>query len=114
MTRVMILNKAAFGAIACSVPLVTVGMIRAAEPPSRVAPSTAKAEAVAPPDPINVLNEASRTASRRAKEAALTRTGPVILVEGDKLVLNGANQRSETHFTPEVFHVLKSVSHIPL
>src|SRR5206468_190790 len=60
------------------------------------------------------LNDASRAAYKRAKEAALARTGPVILVEGDNLVLKNGSRRTETRFIPEIYHTLKAVSHIPL
>jgi hypothetical protein len=101
-------------AVACSVPILTFGIIPAAEPASQVASPRAKTGAVAPPDPIVALNDASRAAYRRAKEVALARTGTVILVEGDNLVLKNREQRTETRFTPDVYHVLKTVSHLPL
>jgi hypothetical protein len=65
-------------------------------------------------DPLVVLNNASRAAYRHAKEAALARSGPVILVEGDTLVLRRGSERTEVRFLPEVFHALKAFAHIPL
>src|SRR4051794_26413523 len=65
-------------------------------------------------DPLVVLNNASRAAYRHAKEAALARSGPVILVEGDTLVLRRGDERTEVRFLPEVFHTLKAFAHIPL
>jgi hypothetical protein len=79
----------------------------AVQPPKGQEPS-------ASPDPLMVLNDASRAAYRRAKEAALARSDPVILVEGDNLVLKRKGQRTEIHFTPESYHTLKAVDHIPL
>jgi hypothetical protein len=38
----------------------------------------------------------------------------VLLVEGDNLVLKDGNRRAEARFIPDIFHVLKAVSHIPL
>jgi hypothetical protein len=61
-----------------------------------------------------VLNNASRAAYRHAKEAALARSGPVILVEGDVLVLRRGSERTEVRFIPEVYHTLKAFAHIPL
>jgi hypothetical protein len=111
---VMLLKKSTLRAIAWSMPLLAPGVITASEPPSRVAAPSAKAEAVSPPDSLVALNDASRAAYRRAKEAALASAGPVILAEGDNLVLKVGYQRTETRFTPDIFHVLKAVSHIPL
>jgi hypothetical protein len=66
------------------------------------------------PDPFTTLNDASRIAYRLAKNAALARTGPVILVEGDDLVLRRGAERTQVRFIPEVYHVLKAVSHVTL
>jgi hypothetical protein len=71
-------------------------------------------ESPAPPDPLVALNNASRAAYRRAKEAALARSGPVILVAGNNLVLKAKDRRTEVRFTPEIYHTLKAVCHIPL
>ena len=38
----------------------------------------------------------------------------MILVEGDNLVLKYGDRRTEARFTPDVYHALKAVSHIPL
>ncbi len=38
----------------------------------------------------------------------------MILAEGDNLVLKKGGQRVEAHYTPAVYHVLKSFAHIPL
>ena len=65
-------------------------------------------------DPMATLNKAFRAAYRKAREATLARSGPVILVEGDDLVLKKGGQRVEIHYTPAVYHVLKSFAHIPL
>jgi hypothetical protein len=48
------------------------------------------------------------------KEAALARNGPVVLVEGDNLVLRHDGRRKEARFTPAVYHELKAVSHVAL
>jgi hypothetical protein len=69
---------------------------------------------VAAPDPLVVLNDASRAAYRGAKESALGRNGPVILVEGDSLVLIREKERTEVRYVPDRYHALKAVSHIPL
>jgi hypothetical protein len=65
-------------------------------------------------DPFTTLNDASRIAYRLARNAALARTAPVILVEGDDLVLKRGSQRVQVRFMPDVFHLLKAVSHVAL
>jgi hypothetical protein len=86
--------------------------------PQAAPPGTPPAPRDGPPAPpadaVVALNDLSRAAYRRAKEEALARTGPVILVEGDNLVLRYGIQRTEARFTPPAYHVLKSVSHVPL
>jgi hypothetical protein len=71
-------------------------------------------EPSATPDPLTTLNDAFRAAYRQAKETSLARSGPVILAEGDNLVLKKGGHRVEAHYTPAVYHVLKSFAHIPL
>src|SRR5262249_44000385 len=44
----------------------------------------------------------------------LARVGPLILVEGDNLVLRRGDQRIEARFTPDLYDVVKTFSHIPL
>jgi hypothetical protein len=65
-------------------------------------------------DPFTTLNDASRITYRLAKNAALARAGTVILVEGDDLVLKRGSQRTQVRFIPEIFHLLKAVSHVTL
>jgi hypothetical protein len=65
-------------------------------------------------DPFSALNDASRIACRLAKNAALARTGPVIFVEGDDLVLKRGTDRTKIRYIPEVYHLLKAVSHVVL
>ena len=100
--------------VVCSITVVTLGLVLTARPASHAPAPVPQAEEKAPADPLVALNDASRAAYRRAKEAALAGTGPVILVEGDNLVLRHGDRRTEARFTPEVYHALKAVSHIPL
>jgi hypothetical protein len=100
--------------VICSSSTLMLGFVFAAAPTSQVAAPPPQSEVKTPTDPLLALNDASRAAYRRAKEAALARTGPVIFVEGDNLVLKHGDLRTEARFTPDVYHALKSVSHIPL
>jgi hypothetical protein len=67
-----------------------------------------------PPDPLAELNQAFRAAYAHARQEALARAGPVIVVEGDNLVLLHKGKRSEVLFMPERYHTLKAVAHVPL
>jgi hypothetical protein len=68
----------------------------------------------APVDPLLTLNNAFRAGYQRTKESTLAHGGPVILVEGDKVVLRRGNARQEAAHTPAIYHVLKAVAHVPL
>jgi hypothetical protein len=63
---------------------------------------------------LSRLNVASRAAYRNSREEALARTGPVVLVEGDNLVLRYGVFRQSARCVPEVYHTLKAIGHIPL
>jgi polyhydroxyalkanoate synthesis regulator phasin len=65
-------------------------------------------------DALLVLNNASRDAYRRAREEALARCGPIVVLEGNDLVLVYGLYRCTAHVTPDLYHTLKSISHIPL
>ena len=65
-------------------------------------------------DPLATLNETFRAAYHRTKEANLAHAGPVILMEGDNVVLRRGGARLEVPYTPAVYHVLKAVAHVPL
>jgi len=108
------LKRWTFRAVVCSIPLIILGIISAAAPPSPVPSPTVKSQETASPDPLLELNGASRSMYRRAKEFALSQSGPIILVEGDNLVLRVGTKRDEVRVVPEIYHNLKSVCHIPL
>jgi hypothetical protein len=84
-------------------------------PPARAAaPSAQNRKENQGSDTLLALNDASRAAYRRAREEALAHCGPVVLVEGDEMVLVYGIYRSTVHITPARYGTLKSVSHIPL
>jgi hypothetical protein len=99
------------GALACGIGLglAACAISQVAEPAVKIA---ARAQDSA--DPFTTLNDASRVAYRLAKDAALTRSGPVIFFEGDDLVLKTGDQRSKVRFVPDSFHLMKTVSHVAL
>jgi hypothetical protein len=84
--------------------------------PAPGAPTAAanKGRAAPAEDVLLALNDASRVAYRRAREEALARCGPVVLVEGDDLVLVYGLYRSTARLAPDIYRTLKSMSHIPL
>ncbi len=65
-------------------------------------------------DPLPALNDTFREAYARCRQKLIERSGPVMLVESDNLVLLHKGQRSEVRVVPELFHTLKAVSHVPL
>src|SRR4051812_47162388 len=65
-------------------------------------------------DPLLALNERFRAEYRRAKEDALAHAGPLILVEGDRVVLRQGERRSEAMILPGGYTALKQVAHVPL
>jgi hypothetical protein len=65
-------------------------------------------------DPLIDLNQAFREAYARCRQRLVNGSGPVILVEGDSLVLLHNGKRREAKVVPDVYHTLKAVSHVPL
>lgn len=100
--------------VAAVTGLVALGTVGPNVAVSQVAAPAVSAKSEAAGDPLFALNEASRAAYRRAKESALAKAGPVLLVEGDNLVLKRRGERIEVRFTPDLYHTLKTVAHIPL
>jgi hypothetical protein len=75
------------------------------------------AEINAPPqdetDPLITLNNAFRGEYSRAKTEALSKVGPLIIVEGTKVVLVRNGKRAEAEIQPPIYQALKAVAHIP-
>src|SRR5262249_45195352 len=78
------------------------------------APAPPAPQGASATDPLMTFNDTFRAAYRRIKEATLAHGGPVILVEGDNVVLRRGVTRLEVQYTPAVYHVLKTVAHVPL
>lgn len=64
-------------------------------------------------DPLVTLNNAFRGEYSRAKSEALSRVGPLIIVEGAKAVLVRNGKRTESEIQPPVYQALKAIAHIP-
>jgi hypothetical protein len=76
--------------------------------------SLSPAQPAEAPNPLLDVNKAFRAAYAAARKDLLARTGLVILVSGDDLVLLRDGKRTEAKVVPAIYHMLKSVSHIPL
>ena len=65
-------------------------------------------------DPLAEVNDAFRAAYRQARADLLAKSGPVVILNGDSLVLLRGGKRTEVKVIPQSYHDLKAVSHIPL
>ena len=64
-------------------------------------------------DPLVTLNNAFRAEYSRAKTEALSKVGPLIIVEGSNLFLVRNGKRTEAQIQPPMYQSLKAVAHIP-
>ena len=64
-------------------------------------------------DPLVTLNNAFRAEYSRAKTEALSKIGPLIIVEGSNVILVRNGKRTEAQILPPIYHSLKAVAHIP-
>ena len=66
------------------------------------------------PDPLLSLNKEFRKTYARSRAAVLARGGPVIVVDGAKLLLLNGKERQEAEIDLADYHRLKAVAHVPL
>ncbi len=64
-------------------------------------------------DPLVTLNNAFREEYSRAKTEALSKIGPLIIVEGSNVILVRNGKRTEAQIQPPIYQSLKAVAHIP-
>jgi hypothetical protein len=64
-------------------------------------------------DPLVILNNAFRGEYNRAKAEALSKIGPLIVIEGTNAVLIQNGTRTEAEILPPIYQALKAVAHIP-
>jgi hypothetical protein len=105
-------SRAALGLLLGGAALALALSTSGRPPAAAQAPAPAKADAAA--YPLAELNKSFRAAYARARQQVLDQAGPIILAEGDSLVLRRGGKRSEVRYVPAVYHTLKAVSHIPL
>ncbi|MGL6072617.1 MAG: hypothetical protein ACRC8S_00520 [Fimbriiglobus sp.] len=79
-------------------------------------PSEAMPVAVKPSstNPFAEINEDFRKNYRSERQFLLGKVPFLVIVESDEVVLIHNGQRTVEKFTPEIYHSLKSVAHIPL
>ncbi len=80
---------------------------------SSLAAEPAKAEAP-PDDPLLRMNASFRAAHAAARKEMLSKCGPVVLLDGDNLILLRGGKRAEARGIPEIYHTLKAVAHAPV
>jgi hypothetical protein len=64
-------------------------------------------------DPLVTLNNAFRGEYSRAKTQALSKLGPLIIVEGTKAVLTRDGKKTEAEIQPPIYQALKAIAHVP-
>jgi hypothetical protein len=64
-------------------------------------------------DPLVALNNAFRTEYNRAKTEAISKVGPLIIVEGSNVALVRNGKRTEAQIQPPIYQSLKAVAHVP-
>src|SRR5262245_58096602 len=65
-------------------------------------------------DPLLEMNKDFRRTYAQTRAELLARSGPVLVVRGDDLVLIRGRKRTEVRAVPPVYHTLKAVAHVPL
>jgi hypothetical protein len=65
-------------------------------------------------DPLLRLNAAFRKAHAAARKEMLSKCGPVVLLDGDNLILLHKGNRIEGQRIPEIYHTLKAIAHAPV
>ena len=98
---------AALLALALIVGLGSLAVSQVEGPAAKPKPETAA-------DPLVTLNNTSRMLYTLAKQNALARSGPVMIVVGDDLVLRNGEKRVQARVIPEIYHTLKTFDHITL
>jgi hypothetical protein len=73
--------------------------------------SAAQAQSI---DPLDALNKTFREAHTRARTVVLDRSGPILIVDFDTLILLHKKARTEAGVVPPLYHRLKSIAHAPL
>jgi hypothetical protein len=65
-------------------------------------------------DPLLTLNQAFRTAYAGNRKILLAKISPIVILNGDDLVLHRDGKRTEVKVIPAIYHDLKTMAHVPL
>lgn len=65
-------------------------------------------------DPLADLNQAFRDAYAEAREQLMAAAHPVVIVDGDDLVLRTEGPPRRATAVPKIYHEIKAIGHIPL
>ncbi|MFL5340554.1 MAG: hypothetical protein ACJ8F7_10430 [Gemmataceae bacterium] len=79
-----------------------------------VVPQKLPPEAPPTDNPLDDLNKSFRAAYRTARLEAIATTSPIVLVDGDNLVLFRDRKRQSVAAVPKAYHLLKDLAHVPL
>lgn len=77
-------------------------------------PTTSAAEPDKADDPLLLLNASFRKAHAAARKEMLSKAGPIVLLDGDDLILLHNGKRTAARGVPEIYHTLKAVAHVPV
>jgi hypothetical protein len=91
-------------------PLLALSLLLAGPAPSR---DSAEDERKAG-ETLKTLNSTARAFYGKAQQAMLARGGPIVVVEGEELVLVHGGKREVATILPEVYNDLKAVGHVAL
>jgi hypothetical protein len=65
-------------------------------------------------DPLVALNQGFRAAYQDARNETLAKSGPIVILTGDELVLIHQGKREQARVIPGRYHALKTIAHVPL
>jgi hypothetical protein len=65
-------------------------------------------------DPLEDLNQSFRAAYKTLRLETIAKSSPVVVVDGDNLVLYRDRQRQVSGAVPKSYHELKAIAHVPL
>src|SRR5262249_30090890 len=95
-------------------PALALGLLVLLLPGPRPPAAPAPAQEARAADPLAALNNAFRQTYANSRPGLLAGTRPVIVFDGDKLVLLRDSGRAAAEVAPALYATLKSASHVPL
>jgi hypothetical protein len=77
-------------------------------------PRPARLAAAVPSDPLLELNRTARASYRSERERLIASAGPLLILEGEKIVFLHHGRREERNRLPQAYHDLKTFDHLAL